>query len=201
MKSKTSTDLEGEEEDSIMDRMSFFRESIKNIKTTGTIIRSSRYLCKTMIRPVDFQKAKCIVELGAGDGVVTQHILDEMKSDAILFSFEILETMYDRLTKIEDSRFYPIKGSAENIIQHLKTFNFEQTDYVVSALPMVAFPDDLTNRILEEIKTSLKPGGKYIQINYSLLKRKKYKEVFGNVKVHFSPLNIPPAFVFICEKE
>ena len=72
-----------------MNNISFFRESIRNIKTVGTITRSSKFLCKGMVKHVDFDNAKTIVELGAGDGVITKHILRSMRKDAILLCFEV----------------------------------------------------------------------------------------------------------------
>jgi phospholipid N-methyltransferase len=59
------------------------------MRTTGSIIRSSKYLCKAMIKPIDFNKANVIVELGAGDGVLTHYILNRMKPQAKLLCFEI----------------------------------------------------------------------------------------------------------------
>ena len=74
-----------------MGRIKFFFESLKNIKSVGTVTRSSRYLCQAVVREAALRKAKVVVELGAGDGVMTRHLLKAMAPDAILFSFEILE--------------------------------------------------------------------------------------------------------------
>ena len=58
-----------------MNNIAFLKESIKNIKTVGTFTRSSKFLCRGMVKHVDFENAHTIVELGAGDGVITKHIL------------------------------------------------------------------------------------------------------------------------------
>ena len=42
-----------------------------------------------MIEPIDFKKAKIIIELGAGLGCFTDKILETMSEDARLIIFEI----------------------------------------------------------------------------------------------------------------
>lgn len=184
-----------------MSTIGFFRESIKNIKTVGTVTRSSKFVCKAMIKHVDFSKADTIVELGAGDGVITKHILREMKPDSRLLSFEINELFCQKLNKIKDPKLIVAEDSAENLRQHLDQMKVKQADYIISALPFVSLPEDLSYRIVEEARKALKPGGLYIQLHYSLLTRKMYKKVFGNVDVNFEPLNIPPAFILVSKKK
>lgn len=183
-----------------MDRIDFFKESIKNIKTVGTITRSSKFLCKGMIKPVDFSKAKVIVEIGAGDGVVTKHILANMRKDAILLSFEVNEKFCKIIQDIDDKRLHVVEDSAENIQKHLKDKGFEQADYIISAVPFVAFPKELALKIVNNCSDALKTNGLFIQIHYSLVTKKLYEGVFGNVNVNFVPLNIPPAFVLVSQK-
>ena len=57
-----------------MNSMKFLREGIKNLRTVGTLTRSSKFVCREMVNQVDFSKVKNVVELGAGDGVITKHI-------------------------------------------------------------------------------------------------------------------------------
>lgn len=178
----------------------FFKESIKNLKTVGTLTRSSKYLCKGMIKHVNFEEANVIVELGAGDGVITKHILNSMKPDAILLTFEVNERFCKKLRKIEDKRCIVIEDSAENISRYLKQVNAKHIDYIVSAIPFVALPDELGYSIISECKKYMKYGGLFIQMHYSLLAKKLYDNVFGNVDVNFVPINVPPAFVLVSEK-
>lgn len=184
-----------------MGTIDFFRTSIKNIKTVGTITRSSKFLCKDMIKHVDFSTAKNIVELGAGDGVITKHILKAMRPDAKLLTFEILPKMFDRLNTIDDDRMYAVKDSVEKIGEYLEKYDMGQADAIISAIPFVAFPEELTYKILHECKVHLKKDGKFIQVHYSLLTKKIYQEIFGNVAVNFTPLNVPPAFVLVSENQ
>ena len=184
-----------------MKKITFLKESLKNLKTVGTVTRSSKYACKAMIAPVNFDKANVIVELGAGDGVITEHIIKAMKPDSILLSFEVNPLFCEKIREINDSRLHVVEDSAEHLEKYLKKHNIKEIDYVISAIPFVSLPDELGYSIVGECKNFLKEGGLFIQIHYSLLAKKIYQRVFGNVKVNFEPLNIPPAFVLISTKK
>ena len=185
-----------------MSTIEFFREGIKNLKTVGTITRSSKFVCKEMVSFIDFSTAKVIVELGAGDGVITKHILKGMRPDAKLLVFEVNEAFCDLLHNINDDRLIVVADSAEKIGDYLTKNNLGDTaDYIISAIPFVALPDELSYQIVEASRDHLSKGGLYVQLHYSLLVRKMYKKVFGNVDVNFVPLNIPPAFVLVSEKK
>ena len=51
---------------------------IKSFKTSGTITPSSKVLIKTLLAPIDFTSARCLIELGPGTGCVTRSILERM---------------------------------------------------------------------------------------------------------------------------
>ena len=184
-----------------MDKIDFLKESIKNLKTVGTLVRSSKFLCKKMIRPVDFSQADNIIELGSGDGVITKHILKSMKKDAKLLAFEVNESFCNQMREIKDDRLQVIEDSAENLKKYLDQNNIKEIDYVISAIPFVVVPDEIALSIVSECKKYMKEGGLYIQVHYSLLTKKMYQKVFGNVDINFVPLNLPPAFVLVSEKE
>jgi len=184
-----------------MSKIEFLKESIKNLKTVGTVTRSSKYICKAMIKPVNFQDANIIVELGAGDGVITKHILASMKPDATLLAFEVNKKFCEKIRQINDPRLHVIEDTAEKLGEYLAKHQFEKADYIISAIPFVSLPDDLGLRIVKECHTYLKDGGLFVQLHYSLLVKKLYQSVFGNVDVSFEPKNIPPAFILTSTKK
>lgn len=183
-----------------MTSIDFFKEGIKNLKTVGTFTRTSKFVSKEMVSHIDFKNAKTIVELGAGDGAITKHILANMAPGSKLLAFEVNSAFCEMLREIKDDRLIVVEDSAEKIGEILKENNLEEADFILSAIPFVALPDELSYKIVEESKENLKTGGKYIQIHYSLLVKKMYKKIFGNVDVNFVTLNIPPAFVLVSEK-
>lgn len=184
-----------------MGKLEFLKLSLKNIRTTGTITRSSQVLCKNMVKHVDYKSAKVLVELGAGDGVITQHILRKMQKDATLLCFEVNPAFCELLNEINDSRLVVIQDSAENLEKYLLEHGFNEIDSVISAIPFVSLPDALGLSIIGECERFLKKGGLFVQVHYSLLAKKFYQKVFGNVDINFVPLNIPPAFVLVSKKQ
>ena len=92
------------------------------------------------------------------------------------------------------------EDSAEKIEEYLNKMNLGKADYIISAIPFVAFPDSLALSIIQKCKESMKNNALFVQVHYSLLTKKFYQSVFGNVDVNFVPLNIPPAFVLVSEK-
>lgn len=183
-----------------MSTIEFFREGLKNLKTVGTVTRSSKFLCKGVIRHIDFKKADLIVEIGAGDGVITRHILKKMKPNARLLAFEVNPRFCDLMRKIDDERLIVVEDSAEHLGIYIEKLGAREADYIVSAIPFVALPKDLALEIIRTCHRYLKEGGLFLQVHYSLLAKNFYETVFGNVDINFVPLNVPPAFVLVSEK-
>lgn len=184
-----------------MTKIDFLKTGIKNLKTVGAVTRSSKYLCKKSISFIDFSEAKVIVELGAGDGVVTKHILKKMRPDAKLLAFEIMPDLVNLLRKIDDDRLYIIEDSAEFLDKYLAEMKTSSADYILSAIPFVMLPEEEAMAIIQACYDNLKQGGAFIQIHYSLMAKKLYQKVFGNVDVNFVPLNVPPAWVLVSKKQ
>lgn len=179
-----------------MKRLDFLLEGIKNIKTTGTFTRSSRHLCRSIIKEINFNEATYIVELGAGDGVITRHLLDKMKQNATLFAFEIHPPFLEILKQIDDPRLVIIEENALHIQKILSNKGVTEIDCIISGLPFVNFPEKMALDIISACKNVLKNRGTYIQFHYSLLAKKLYEKIFGNVKISLQVLNFPPAFIF-----
>jgi phospholipid N-methyltransferase len=59
----------------------------------------------------------------------------------------------------------------------------------------------LRSSILREVYQSLAPGGRFVTFQYSLQLKQELKRMYKKVDVSFTPLNIPPAFVYTCIKD
>lgn len=184
-----------------MKAIEFMRESLRNLKTVGTLTQSSRYLCKNMVSYINFANADLIIELGAGDGVITKHILKKLKPGARLLAFEVNPLFCTKLRSIGDPRLQVVEDSAENLGKYLEEIGASEVDYVVSAIPFVALPKEDGRRIVQVCHDYLKGSGLYIQVHYSLILKRLYESIFGNVDINFVALNVPPAFVLVSEKK
>jgi len=181
--------------------ISFFRTFFKHRKMVGAVSPSSPFLMRKMLGSIDFNKARLLIELGPGTGVFTRKILESMHEDCILLAFELNDHFVAKLSEsITDKRFKIIHDSAEKITEYLKEFDLPKADYIISSLPLTAIPSEIRNNIINNSYEALKPEGEYIQFQYSLHQRKNLKSVYKSQSILFTPLNIPPAFVYICKK-
>lgn len=183
-----------------MSKKKFITEVLKSTGTIGALSPSSSFLAKKMLEPIAFDKAKCIVEFGPGTGVFTVKILAKMRPDAVLLAFEINPVFIEELEKIEDKRLIIINDSAEKIQEYLAKYEQHSADYIVSSLPFAMIPDEIVHNILTNSDKALSEEGKFIQFQYSLNAKKKLESYFSGVKINFTPLNLPPAFIYICKK-
>lgn len=179
-----------------MQKVKFLWESIKNFKVMGTVIQSGPSMCKKMVQHIHKEGDLIIVELGAGDGVITKYLLEKMSSNAKLFVFEINPKLCEIISKIDDKRMFLINNGAQNMESELKKYNITQVDTIISAIPFLVLPQELTQEILSISKKMLKPEGYFVQMHYVKRISEMYKEIFGNVTISYVPLNIPPGYVF-----
>lgn len=181
---------------------SFLKQFWKDKQMVGALAPSSRSLGAKMLRDLDFENARVVVELGPGTGVFTGLILEKMHPDATLLVFELNDLFYDQLkNKFDDPRVHIIHDTAEKIEEYLGHYNLEKADLVISSLPLTMFPTDLRVSILQASNRSLTEYGKYVQFQYSLLAKKQIKHVFHDVKIGFTVKNFPPAFIYTCKKQ
>ncbi|MFL5762504.1 MAG: class I SAM-dependent methyltransferase [Bacteroidia bacterium] len=182
-----------------MSKKDFLSEFLKGGKHVGSVTPSSKFLVKKMVDPIDFESVSCIVEFGPGTGIITQELLNRMPKNATLLAFEINTEFCDSLKKkISDPRLKVICDSAEKLEDYLRENHIAKADYVVSSIPLALIPNPVVNAVLEVVKKVLNVKGAFIQYQYSLNAYKKLKKTFNNVNLNFTPMNIPPAFVFTC---
>ncbi len=183
-------------------KFNFFKEALKNYKTSGTVTPSSRFLANELLEPVNFSDTKLIVELGPGNGAITKHILKKIKPNTHLVCFEINDSFYKELQKIAHPQLTVLNVSAEDVEEEINKLGYKQADYVVSSLPLTIIPKEISNTILKASYKILKQKGYFNQFQYSLSYYGKLKEIFGNnVSLSFELLNFPPAFIYKCAKK
>ncbi|MBI4086977.1 phospholipid methyltransferase [Candidatus Kaiserbacteria bacterium] len=180
--------------------MDFLIESFKHWPTIGAFAPCSSAVAEKMTRPVDFSRARVLVEFGGGTGAITKTILARMRPDAELVSFELLPAFVSALKRIPDSRLTVVHDSAANLGAYLAAREIEKADAIISTLPVGTMNKALRARIFEEVKGALGTGGRYVQIQYSLLSWKEIKRNFPETSLDFTPRNFPPAFFYICER-
>ena len=154
-----------------------------------------------MCSKIDFKSARNIIELGPGTGVFTQEILKLAHPDAKIFVFELNEDFYNLLTEnFNDKRLIIIKGSAEKMKTVLNDHGIAEADAILSSLPLAMIPDNIKDNIIDTAYSTLKTEGTFVQYQYSLNAKKCLEKRFGKLKISFSTINIPPAFIYCAVK-
>lgn len=183
------------------EKLMFFSAFLEKPREIGSVMPSSRFLIKKMLKNIDFENARCIVEYGPGTGKITKEILKRASKDCKVLCFEINKRLTSYLKRqIRDERLIIINDSAENIKEHLKNLGIKETDYVISGLPFSTLPRRKKYIIIGETKDTLNSKGKFVVYQFiSSLKKHLYGS-FSKITTSFIPLNIPPCFVYVCEK-
>lgn len=171
---------------------------IKHFKTSGTIIRSSPFLITRLLRAIDFGRAGTVVQLGVGTGCITKALLRRMRPDARLVSLELNSAFIEENSDLTDPRLTLVQGCAGELPAIARDLGLGEIDYIVSSLPLTLMDDDLVESILVAGDDLLAEDGMFLQYQYSLSQRSKFERRFRDVRVGFTLVNIPPAFVFEC---
>lgn len=175
----------------------FFRAAYENLAQTGSLVESSSRLAARMTRIVDFSQPVHIVELGAGTGSITRHLLSQMHTGARLTAFEINRRLFYKLSSLQWPQLAAVNDDVCRLQQYVST---AAADYVISGMPLANLNLQTKVHILRAIRSVLKPGGFYIQFQYSLNDRSLLRRMFPLVQLGFEPINIPPAFIYYARK-
>ena len=183
-------------------KKSFIQQFWREKKMVGAISPSSPFLAEKMLENIHFTSSKVLVEIGPGTGIFTKRILEKMSREAILLVFELNTNFYSKLLQeIKDRRVIFIHDSAEKLEFYLSKYSLSNVDAIISSLPLSNIPQRVTLKLLRTFQRSLTITGKFIQFQYSLKQKKELEHVFSAVSISFTPLNIPPAFVYTCSRK
>lgn len=186
----------------------FFREFLRNPGTIGAIAPSSRFLARRIVQVAKVSRAKTIVEYGPGTGVFTREILRRAPEGARVIAIERNPEMAAHIRRAFP-RVLLHEGSVHDLPQILEREGIDAVESIVSGLPWAAFPPKLQDELLEVTVNALRPGGVFATFAYlqgvmlpaGQRFRRRLMQRFPRMKR--SPTvwaNIPPAFVYRCEK-
>src|SRR2546422_7172960 len=95
--------------DTLLYALNFFRHP----RMLGSIVPSSRFLIKQLLQPIDWARARVIVEYGPGVGGITAEILRRMRPDAMLIAIETNPAFVSFLrSSFADGRLHVVEASA-----------------------------------------------------------------------------------------
>jgi len=182
------------------ERIQFLRGFLKRPKEVGSIIPSSRFLERRVVRAAGAAGVRCAVELGPGTGGTTRALLRALPPAATLLAIEINPRFARLLRQIPDPRLVVHEGSAAEIEEALRAHGLPAPDLVVSGIPFSTMPRRLGTAILRSAHESLAPGGRFVAYQVRDRVETLGREVFGPAAVQRELLNVPPMRVYRWDK-
>ena len=181
-------------------RFAFLQGFLKRPREVGSIVPSSRFLERRIVRCAEVGNAKVIVELGPGTGGTTRALLRAMNPSARLLSLEVNPRFVAVLQKMRDPRLIVHRGSAAEIGKALERYGLGSPDLVLSGIPFSTMPPAVGRQILKSVHEVLEPGGRFVAYQVRDRVENLGREVFGRARVQTELLNVPPMRVYRWDK-
>ncbi len=181
------------------DALLFARNFFRHPRMLGSIVPSSRFLIKQLLAPIDWARARVIVEYGPGVGGITTEVLRRMRPDGILIAIETNPEFVSFLrSSTKDERLHVVEASAESVDEILRQHGREKASYIISGIPFSTIPAPVRERILRKTCEVLEPDGSFLVYQFSTRVLQDLRRIFRYVGRKFEPLNVLPAHLFFC---
>jgi len=178
------------------DRLAFLKGFLRQPRDVGSVIPSSRFLERRMVRMAGVAQAQSVVELGPGTGGTTRAILAAMPESATLLAIELDPTFADHIREIDDRRLIVHQGSAEHLAELIAAHRLRPPDAILSGIPFSTMPQEVGTRIVEAIRDVLAPGGCFVAYQFRGAVADRARPIFGEPEVSAEFLNVPPMRVY-----
>jgi len=181
--------------------MLFARNFVKHPTMVGWMLPSSPFVVQDVLKQVDWNRARVIVEYGPGVGTFTAEVLKRMHPEATLIALEINAEFFNFLNgSLRDPRLRLIHQSATEVDAVLKDLGFAHADYVISGIPFKTLPHALRDSIVRKTYSALRPSGSFLVYQLSSAVLPYLENVFGKVSRDTQLLSIIPARLFYCAR-
>jgi phospholipid N-methyltransferase len=177
----------------------FASNFLRHPNMLGSIIPSSRFLVELVLSPVDWSRARVIVEYGPGIGTFTGEILRRMRADAQLIVFETNRDFVRFLRRrLPDPRLQVVHDSAAEVQPVLARLSLPAPRYIISGIPLGSMPEPVRADIALKSRAALEPGGAFLVYQFTARALPTLQRTFAEVRRGFERRNFPPAQLFLC---
>jgi phospholipid N-methyltransferase len=175
-----------------MSTITYLKNFIKD-KNVASITPTSPFGVRKVCENMDFKKRNVIIEYGAGSGVFSKYILNQMSKDSKLILVELNKNFVIILqNKMRDQRIKIYNDTAENVLNILAVEGEQGADYIISGIPFSFISSHAKNRILYNTYRALKSGGKFLAYQHSNHLKDFLRRHFDVVRIEYEIRNIPP---------
>ena len=180
-------------------RLAFLRGFLKKPKEVGSIIPSSRFMEKRIVRAAELARADVVIELGPGTGGTTRALLGHMKR--LRLAMEINPHFVRLLRRtIRDPRLIVHEGSAQEIASALADNGLGAADVILSGIPFSTMQREVGLGILHSVYDNLAPSGRFVAYQFRDRVGNLGRHVFGSPHVETELLNVPPMRIYRWDK-
>ena len=152
-----------------------------------------------MLEPVDWGRARVIVEYGPGVGTFTGEILRRMRGDAHLVAIETNRDFVRFLQRtLPDPRLHVVQDSAAEVQPALRRLGLAAPRYIISGIPLGSMPEPVRTDIVVKSRAALEPGGAFLVYQFTARALPTLQRTFGDVQRSSERRNFPPAQLFLC---
>jgi phospholipid N-methyltransferase len=155
-------------------------QAIKQCRTTGAVVPSSRVLARAMVQSIPDYANKRVLEVGCGTGAFTKEILKKLQDGD---EFHIVELSSDFCKEVENSLLQQFRKDNPSITIEVHNAPIEEAnlegkfDAIICGLPFNNFPLDLVEHLFDVMLGFLRSEGELAYFEY--LGMLKLKRVFG----------------------
>lgn len=179
----------------------FLGKFLRHGTKIASLAPSSPWLSRATVRNVAWDRARVLVELGAGTGPITRVIAEKARPDCRVLALErdpdFAKLLRERFAAHANVEI--IEGDVRDLAAMLADRGIAQADYVISGLPVPSFPKDLQRDLFRVVKRILAEDGAYNQITeIPWVYQGLYRKFFDDVRFAFEPRNFPPAGAYYC---
>jgi phosphatidylethanolamine/phosphatidyl-N-methylethanolamine N-methyltransferase len=146
--------------------LKFFQGFIKNPLKVGAISPSSTDLALKMIEDVDADRENAVVEIGCGTGAITKYLQNVIPDRESYLGIEIDKDFVKNLEK-DYPKLRFVCGDACKITEIIKENGLRKVSYIISGLPFVVLPKEVSKGILNEVDKLMQNGCLFRTFQYA----------------------------------
>jgi phospholipid N-methyltransferase len=180
-------------------RWLMFTKFLKHGRVIASFAPSSKSMARAILRDINFDAARCIVELGAGTGPITAELLKRAGKNCRCLIIELDHDLCRHLRK----RFPQadiVEADAADLDRLLDERGIKKVDHILSGLPLPSIPEEIRERILDVCARRLKADGSFRQLTIMpWIYYRLYRRYFQDLRFRFVPINLPPGGVYVCK--
>ncbi len=185
------------------ERLLFLRKFLQFGIRIASVTPSSRALVSAVIAPIEWGRARTVIELGAGTGPITEQLIEKAPSSCLIV---VVENDHDFVNVLREKygnrqNIKILEMDATDLDCIAREAGIEKADYVVSGLPVPSLSLAAQKRLFSSLERVLTDGGSFIQITeIPLVFQRFYKKHFESVVFTLVLANLPPGGVYVCRR-